>query len=140
MSPLRPVLVVPLSIWDPLLIVREPVVIEMLPPGPHGPEQDAALPIVEVKIPLASGCPSPKIGSPRARSSPEIETLSALIVTLPPRPLVLVTVLIRAPSVSSSLGVVMKIVPAFPNGPLAPKELLNMPVGLELPRFPNRPR
>src|SRR5215831_4525413 len=97
MSPPRPVLLVPLLIWPPLLRFSAPVVMDMLPASPHTPEHFP--PIVEVTMPLARTLPVLKSGSAiRLRNAPEMEMESAaLMVTLPARPLLWVVVMIRAP-------------------------------------------
>ena len=83
-SPPCPEVLVPLLICPPVLSVSDPVVMEMFPASPHGPEHFP--PIVRVKIPLGWIPPSENNGSgAKEPVSPDIEIKSvALIVTLPP--------------------------------------------------------
>src|SRR5262245_25066822 len=111
-------------------MLSDRVVIEISPAFPQGPGH--APPMVEVTIPLGARGPISKIAgmsNALVGNSPEIEMDSDTFrVTLPPRPLVWVTVLIRPPS-NSSRGVVIVIFPAFPKPLKSPNELLNSPLG-----------
>ncbi len=127
MFPPRPLLLVPLSIWEPVPIVSEFAVIEIFPASPHCPAH--LLLTDNVKMPLGCVTPRAKRGTGRTLpASPDMLIVSALIVTFPPCPLVAVLVLIRAPPVMSSLGVVIVMSPALPRPETLPNELLNMPV------------
>jgi hypothetical protein len=72
MSPPGWVPLVPVSIWAPLPMANDPVVIETRPASPQGPAQ-RSLPRVCVKIPPGWMVPIPKIGSGAEEISPDIE-------------------------------------------------------------------
>src|SRR5215831_14699666 len=129
-SPPWPVLVVPLSICAPPPRDSEPVVMEIFPALPQGPEQ--LPPIVRVKIPLDSLDPRSKrlVSTGGVFRCPVMDMLFAVMVTSPPRPLVSEVVSTRAPPVMTNCGVLMIIAPELPRFPSPPREFVNNPDGL----------
>jgi hypothetical protein len=140
MPPPAPVLLVPLLIWAPSPMIKDPVMTFTFPASPQDPEQES--PIVCVKIPLGVITPRENNGSgEKLPVSPDIAIISVeLIVTFPLLPLLRVTELIRAPPVISRVGVVIRMFPEFPNVPRFPNELLKIPLGLSPKLDPNNPK